>query len=393
MTIPSGDALALTQQLVRTDSRNPSLAPDGPGEGACALALAEVLREWGMDVFVQPVEGSRANVIARAGPQGVAPLVFNGHLDVVGVDQMTHAPFDATVVDGRLFGRGACDMKGGVAAMCAAVARAAARGTLAREIWITAVADEEWQSMGTARLLEGWRARTEGMLCPDVWPVAAIVTEPTSLSICPAHKGFEWFRVTFDGRAAHGSRHDIGVDAIRHAGLVLAGLDALETGALHRVTHPLLGRASLHAAEITGGSGLSTYPDRCVLTIERRTLPGESPTAVLEELRDCVQRVAAAAPTMRATIERIGGQLPSDVSVDAPVVHALASAIRACGLPVDVTGMTAWTDAALFNAAGIPAICFGPGDIGLAHAAEEWVPVAEIEQATAVLEQLVSTPR
>jgi acetylornithine deacetylase len=392
MTIPVGDAVALTRQLVRIDSRNPRLAADGPGEGACAAALAEVLTAWGFDsVALQTVEGTRANVIARAGPRSVAPLVMNGHLDVVGVDQMVHAPFDPALRDGRLYGRGACDMKAGVAAMCAAVARAAQADRLAREVWIAAVADEEWQSAGTAALLGAWRSGAAGVPCPAVWPVAAVVTEPTSLAICPAHKGFEWFRVTFVGRAAHGSRHDIGVDAIRQAGLLLAVLHELESDVLPRRTHPLLGRPSLHAAEIAGGSGLSTYPDRCVLTIERRTLPGESPADVLAELESCVQRVCALDPTVRATIERIGGQLPSDVDVQSPVVQSLSNALRASDQPIAVAGMTAWTDAALFNEAGIPAVCFGPGDIGLAHAAEEWVPIAEIEQATLVLEQLVAT--
>ncbi len=390
--IPVGDAIALTHALVAIDSRNPSLVAGAPGERECAERLVEVLRSWQVDAWLQPVEGRRANVVARAGPVGVAPLVFNGHLDVVGTEAMTHPPFVPVERDGRLYGRGSCDMKGGVAAMCAAVARAVQRGSLAREVWITAVVDEEWMSSGTAALLAAWQRPEAGMSTPTRWPVGAIITEPTALAICPAHKGFEWLRIELTGRAAHGSRHDLGVDAIVHAGLVLASLEQLEREELPRRTHPLLGRASVHAAEIQGGTGLSTYPDRCVLTIERRTLPGETAREVRDELQGRLDRIASVRPTFRADVTSLGGQPPSDVDVSAPIVRALAAALDSEHHPIAIAGMSAWTDAALFNAAGIPAICFGPGDIALAHAATEWVPTDDIERATRTLERLLTSP-
>jgi acetylornithine deacetylase len=192
----------------------------------------------------------------------------------------------------------------------------------------------------------------------------------------------------FTGRAAHGSRYDIGVDAIRHAGLVLAELDRLENDVLPKKTHRLLGRGSLHASSIEGGSGLSTYPDRCVVIIERRTLPGDTEETAMNEVHEACERVRATRPALSAQIRLIESQLPSDVSVDAPVVEMLRSAMVAEDLDVSVEGMSAWTDAAILNGAGIPAICFGPGDISLAHAAEEFVSIAEIERATAVLTRL-----
>lgn len=374
--IPVGDALALLRQLVRVDSRNPSLVAGAPGEGALADVLAATLREWGFAVELQPAAPGRTNVVARIGPTGTRSLMFNGHLDVVGVEGMVHAPFAADERDGRLYGRGSCDMKGGVAAMCAAAARAAAAG-LDGEVIVAAVVDEEYESLGTRALVAaGVRAD------------AAIVTEPTRLAVNPAHRGFVWAELAFRGRAAHGSRYDLGVDAIRHAGLVLAALDQLQRSVLDRRTHPLLGHASLHASTIAGGAGWSTYPDRCLLRLERRTMPGETTEDVMSQLRAACEQVAAYDPSLDVDVTHVLTQRPSDVATDAPVVRALERAMRAEGEAVLHEGMTAWTDAAILNDAGIPAICYGPGDIMLAHADEEWIALDEVERATRVLTRL-----
>ena len=213
----------------------------------------------------------------------------------------------------------------------------------------------------------------------------AIVTEPTTLAIMPAHRGFVWIQVTVLGRAAHGSRWDIGVDAIRHAGLLLAELDRVDAEELPRSTHALLGRGSLHASLIEGGMGMSTYPDRCVLKLERRTIPGESAEDTVAEVKHACEAVRQRRPSFAANVGLILAQGPSDVATDAPVVRGLDAALRAAGEDVRVEGMSAWTDAALLNDAGIPAVCFGPGDISLAHAAEEYIPLDEIDRATAVL--------
>jgi acetylornithine deacetylase len=373
-----GDAVALTAALVRVDSRNPTLVPGAPGEAAVATALAAILDSWGFQVELQDATPGRPNVIARIGrPAGGRSLLFNGHLDIVGIDGMTHAPFDAEVRDGRLFGRGASDMKAGVASMCAAAARAAADGTLLGEIIVTGVVDEEFESLGTRALVDrGLRAD------------AAIVTEPTRLAIMPAHKGFVWLDVVLRGRAAHGSRWDIGIDAIRHAGLLLSELDRIDTDVLPARNHPLLGRPSVHASIIEGGAGMSTYPERCLLRLERRTIPGEQVADVVAEVEAACARVRARRPTFAAELAVGITQSPSDVAVDAPIVRALDTVLRHRGELPRVEGMSAWTDAAILNDAGIPAICFGPGDITLAHAAEEYVIIEEIERATAVLTDL-----
>ena len=375
--IVPGDARALTRALVEIDSRNPSLVPGAPGEEGCAAFLRGVLDAWGFRTELQEAAPGRPNLIARIGSaRGGRTLMFNGHLDVVGVEGMVHPPFSAVAHDGRLYGRGSADMKGGIAVMCAAAHLAAAQG-IAGEVVVAAVADEEYLSLGTRALIDsGVRAD------------ACIVTEPTKLAIMPAHRGFAWLEVEVEGRAAHGSRWDIGVDAIRHAGLLLAELDRIDSDVLPQREHPLLGRASLHASLIQGGLGYSTYPDRCVIGLERRTIPGETFAHVVAEVERACDAVRTRKPAFVAEVRPRGGQGPSDVSTDAPIVLALGDALRAVGEAVKIEGMSAWTDAALLNEAGIPAICFGPGDISLAHAAEEYIPLDEIDRARDVLTAL-----
>lgn len=376
--IAPGDARALLGALVATDSRNPDLVPGAPGEAAVAKVLADVMRAWGFQVEMQEALPGRPNVIARAGNKrpGQKTLLFNGHIDVVAVDGMTHSPFAAEVRDGKLYGRGASDMKAGVAAMCAAAQRAVSHG-LTGELIVTAVVDEEFKSAGTRAILDsGIRAD------------AAIVTEPTRLAIMPAHRGFTWVTVTCHGRAAHGSRYDLGVDAILHTAHVMTALDEFQKRELTLRTHPLLGHASLHAGTIAGGLGWSTYPEVCRLEIERRTLPGETGEQVVREITAVCENVRQRVPQLHVTVDHVFSQLPSDVPVDAPICNALADALRQRGESVEVAGMSAWTDAALLNAAGIPAICFGPGDMTLAHANTEWAELAEVERACEVLAQL-----
>jgi acetylornithine deacetylase len=371
------DPIALTAALCAIDSRNPQLVPGAPGESTCAHFLANVLEGWGFAVSVQDVAPGRPNVLARIGPIGVSPLVLNGHLDVVGVDGMTHDPFTPERRGGDLYARGSSDMKGGIAAMCVAAARAAARNALHSEMIIAAVCDEEFESIGTRALL------AQGLTA-----TGAIVTEPTRLAVVPAHKGFAWVEVTVTGRAAHGSRYDVGCDANRGAALIVAALDAFEHEVLVQRTHALLGRASLHAAMLRGGTGWSTYAEQCTLRVERRTIPGERGTDALQEVEAAIAAVQRARPEVHATAKLVCAQPPLDLATDAPLVRAMRHAARAESLPDALDGLWCWTDAALFAAAGIPALCFGPGDIARAHSATEWVEVAQIEAATRTLERV-----
>jgi acetylornithine deacetylase len=375
---PLGDALALARALIACDSRNPSLAADGPGEGAAANTLADTLRTWGFSVDLLDALPGRPNVIARiGGGQGGRSLILNGHLDTVGVEGMIHDPFSSEERDGRLYGRGSSDMKANVAVMCAAAARAAKHG-LGGEVIVTAVIDEEYGSAGT-----------RAVIASGITAHAAIVTEPSRLAIAPSHRGFAWLEVTVSGRAAHGSRYDIGVDAVAHAAHLIAELDVYQHQVLATRVHPLLGHASLHVGTISGGTGESIYPDRCTFTLERRTLPGESPTVFTEEVQSAIARVGARIPGFHAEIAPGLTQAPNDVPLDHPLVTELMAATAVHGEPAPIEGLSCWTDAALLSAAGIPAICYGAGDISLAHSAEEYVPIAEVTRATDVLESFI----
>lgn len=340
-----------------------------------AAALASILEQWGLEVDLPDAAPGRPNLLARIGPQDTPALMFAGHLDTVATEGMSHDAFSGELRDGRIYGRGSTDMKSGVSAMCAAAALALDRVPAPkRQIIIAAVADEEYESLGMRALLAS-----------GITAERAIITEPTRLAICPAHRGFVWIEIQFAGRAAHGSQYELGIDAIRHAGLVLSELDEIDHGPLTRITHPLLGRASLHAGVIEGGIGMNTYPDRCRLTLERRTLPGETGESAMREVEGALGRVRAKRPDLDAHATMILAQMPSDVSVDSPLVTGLRDALVAENLRPSIEGLGAWTDAALLNEAGIPTICFGPGDIAMAHAHEEFVSTEEITHATAVL--------
>lgn len=369
----------LTAALVKLDSRNPSLVPDAPGELEAARFLATLLKSWQFRVELHEVVRGRSNLVARAGRAlpGAKSLMLNGHLDVVGVEGMSHPPFSPNISDGRLYGRGSADMKSGIAAMCIA-ARTAVESGIDGEVIIAAVIDEEYESLGTRALVDsGVRAD------------AAIIAEPTRLSLCPAHRGFVWAKIDVHGRAAHGSRYDIGIDAITQAALIIANLDELQREILPRRTHPLLGRGSLHASLISGGVGISTYPDLCSMQIERRTLPGETEETFLAELAAAIAAVRALYPDLDVDISITTSQRASDVASDAPVMLEMIRTLETEGLPARIEGMSAWTDAALLNEAGIPAICFGPGDISMAHSATEYVPISEVDSATRVLAHFV----
>ncbi len=368
-----GDPVALAQALVSIPSVNPVLAPGGAGEEEIAARCTEWLTSWGLRAEAEEVAPGRWNVLASL--EGSGPtLLLNGHLDTVGVDGMSVGPFDPQVEDGRLTGRGSCDMKGGLAALLAATARLAETGPRPNLI-VGLTADEEHASLGMDTLVRS-----------GVTADLAVVCEPTSLRVMPAHKGFVWLRAFFRGRAAHGSRPDRGVDAIRHAGLYLSALDAYADELCRRPAHPFLGHGSLHAGTITGGTAESVYPDACELLLERRTLPGEPTDAVVEEFQAVLDRLHDREPDLDASLEMTLDRPGTEVSVESRLVRGLLEAGEAHGVVARIEGMTAWVDAAFLNEAGIPAVCYGPGDIAQAHSADEWIDVAEIVTCADVLE-------
>jgi acetylornithine deacetylase len=361
----------LLARLVAIDSVNPALVPGGAGEAQIAAFVADWLAANGLEVSVDESLPGRPSVVGVArGTGGGASLMLNAHLDTVTVAGMDR-PHDPVVRDGRLYGRGAYDMKGGLAAIMVAGA-AAARGGLSGDVIVSAVADEEHASEGIQSVLRRWRAD------------ACIVAEPTQLCACVAHKGFVWAALETRGRAAHGSRPDLGVDAIVGMAPALAGVPTLQRR-LDARRHALLGSGSLHASLISGGQELSSYPERCVVEIERRTLPGETAADVEQELRELLA-LAQAADERLDTQLRVGlVREPFEVDPSAGIVTALrAAAVRTLGAQPELVGHHAWMDAAFISAAGIPTVVFGPAGAG-AHATEEYVELASVQQVADVL--------
>jgi acetylornithine deacetylase len=339
----------LLSDLVAIESMNPALDPAGSGEVEIAAFVAGWLQARGLEVSIEQVAPGRPNVVARAGRGGGRRLLLLAHTDTVS------GAVEQRVENGRLHGRGAYDMKAGLAA---AMDAAVASKDVAGEVVVAAVCDEEAGALGTRALL-----------ADDARFDAAIVTEPTDEAVAIAHKGFVGFEIETRGRAAHGSRPDLGEDAILAMAPVLAGLRELDASLQADRRHELLGTASLHASIIAGGQEFSSYPERCLLTGECRTLPGDDPRG---ELAAIAQRAGA-----ELRITYVGE--PFENSPDSEIarlVHEHAG--------TSFVGMAYWADSALVAAAGIPTVLFGPAGAG-AHAEDEWVELASVQRVRDVL--------
>jgi acetylornithine deacetylase len=370
LNVMANSMIDLLAAMVGIDSVNPSLVPGGAGERAIAAYVADWARTAGLEVEILEASAGRPSVVVRARGTGEGrSLLLCGHLDTVSVEGM-HDP-GVRVEGDRFYGRGAYDMKAGVAAALMAC-RQAAGLDLAGDVIVAAVADEEHASLGVQEAME------------TVGADAAIVTEPTELELVVAHKGFVWAEIEVRGRAAHGSRPHLGVDAIVKTGPILTALGALDADLGVR-THPLLGRGSVHASVIRGGEELSSYPARCVVGVERRTLPGESARDVEAELAALLETCRDADAELQAEARTLLVREPFEVPHDAEIVEAVrASAADVLGRPPVIGGASYWADAAFIAAAGIPTVMFGPAGDG-AHAAEEWVSISSTEAVTRTL--------
>jgi acetylornithine deacetylase len=360
----------LLMELVAIDSVNPTLVPGAAGEAQIARHIAGWLRERGFDVRLQDTGApERPNVIGvLRGTGGGRTLMLNGHVDTVGVAGM-HQPHRPRVEDGRLYGRGAMDMKGGVAAMMHAAARAAQEPPCG-DVIVTAVVDEEHSSVGTEAALRECRAD------------AAIVTEPTAMELTLWHRGFVWIDVEVIGVAAHGSRPNEGVDAIAKMGPILVGIDELGRDLAAGPAHPMLGTGSVHASLIDGGQELSSYPAACRLQLERRTIPGEDAASAVAEIEAIIAGAAASDPALDARATATFERKPLDEDKDADVVGALSEAVReVTGREPTFASSPAWMDAALIAGAGIPVVVIGPHGEGL-HGEVEWVDLATVQQCS-----------
>ena len=375
MPIDRPHLFALLPRLVQINSVNPSLAPGAPGEREIAGFVAAELRGLGLEVRTFEPQPGRVTVVGRLPGTGGAPsLMLYAHSDTVDPGAMPD-PFSGAIREGRFYGRGAFDMKCGLAASIACVKALRETGPLRGDVLVAAVADEEYGSLGMTDLLTH--------LKPD----AAIVTEPTGLNVCLAHKGYLWIEVRIEGRAAHGSKFELGIDANMKMGAFLAALSALERDLRTRPPHPLIGPPSLHAALLSGGTGLSTYAASAHVQIERRTVPGETEAQAVAEIQEIVSRLSAEDPDFHATVRPFFTREPFEVAPEAGIVRILDRAIEQVRgrKPVHV-GDTPWMDAALLSAAGVETVICGATGAG-AHADEEWVDLESVVALSEILEE------
>jgi len=374
MRIDAEHLTSTLSRMVGIDSVNPFFRDGAGDERAIAGFVAETLSGLGLRVQTFEPQPGRISVVGTLpGRGGGRSLMLYGHMDTVGPGDMAE-PFAAEVRDGRMYGRGTYDMKGGLAACISAAKVLAESGTrLAGDVMVCGVADEEVASLGMLDVLA------------HVKPDAAVVTEATELDVCLAHKGFCWIEVETIGRAAHGSRFDEGIDANLMMGRFLAELDCLEKDLRRRPAHPLIGPPSLHAGVLRGGTAPSIYAALCHLEVERRTLPGETEAGVVAELQAIADRLAAADPSFQARLRPLLTRDAFEVAEDAPVVQAVAEAATTVrGRRPAFLGHSFWMDAAIIANAGVETVVIGPAGAG-AHADVEWVDLESVRQLAEIL--------
>ncbi|MFZ0820751.1 MAG: M20/M25/M40 family metallo-hydrolase [Candidatus Acidiferrales bacterium] len=367
------EVLETLQLLVATPSVNPTLAPgEGKGEAAIAAAIRDWFAAHGVECWLEEAAPGRPNAVARAGSGEGPALVLCAHMDTVSTEGMTIPPFEPRVDGNRVYGRGSYDMKGGAAAILCAMAKLA-KEPLHGSVTAALVADEEYASIGAQHFVANHRADS------------CIVTEPCDKKLILAHKGFVWAKITTEGHAAHGSRWDIGICAIARMGRIIAALDEFDRKQLRARTHPLVGPASQHCSTVRGGAGLSTYAPTCTLEVERRTLPGETPEQVLDELRTII-----ASAGEQAAVRLMLTQPPLVCSRDARIAQCVRdAAAKVTGNTPQEGGVAYWMDAALFAAAGMETVNYGADGAG-AHEAIEW---AELDSVVTCARVLVESAR
>lgn len=367
------DPVELLRRLVAINSVNPDLVPGGAGESEIADFCSAWFQSHGFEVHRLEAQRGRPSIVGIArGSGGGCSLMFNGHYDTVTLAGYAGDPLDPAIRDGKLFGRGSFDMKSGVAAMMVAAARAKARH-LRGDILVACVADEEYASIGTEEVVQHFRAD------------AAIVTEPSHLELTVAHKGFIWFDVIVSGRAAHGSRPELGIDAIAKAGKFLVALEAYDQRLRAQPGHAILKSGSVHASLIRGGEELSSYPAECRISLERRTIPGETTASVSAELEAILAAIRADDPAFHARLVPGLARVPFEIGEGEAIVQIVdAAATARLGKRPIRRGEPFWTDCAILQQAGIPCLMLG-ADGGGAHAATEWTTPESVNLLTDIL--------
>jgi acetylornithine deacetylase len=356
--------------MVSVNSVNPAYG-DGGSEANLAPLVEAFFSNHGIETFRQEVFPGRWNVIARLPGKTWRRVVLEAHMDTVSIKGMSIPPFEPTLRDGRLYGRGSVDDKAGLAAMMHAVASLKSDGiTPPCEVWMAAVVDEEFSYRGVVKL------------CEDLQADAAVVAEPTELRAVIASKGVLRLRIVTEGLAAHSSKPMLGINAISHMSRLVLALEVMHQNLSVR-QHPLLGPGTLNVGVINGGVQVNFVPDLCTIEVDRRLLPGEKAVDVLLDIQELIENLRVLHPSFNAHIEAplllVDEALETPVS--AAVVTTATSVLRSMRLNDRPCGVPFGSDASKLSRAGIPAIVFGPGSIDQAHAADEYVEVAQVKQA------------
>jgi len=363
--------IGLLKRLIQIRSVNPAI-DSSENEMEIASFIAQWFRKTNrFRVTEQKVSKGRFNVVAVLdGKEGGRTLMLNGHMDTVGVTNMTISPFRPIIEHGRIHGRGACDMKGSLAAMMSAMlALSNSKAPLAGDVMFAAVVDEEYKSIGTSELVKRFRAD------------AAIVGEPTGLDVAIAQKGYAWLEVETIGRRAHGSVPEEGIDAIEKMAKIISRLDYVRNKH-SSIRHRLVGTPRIHTSTITGGSDWSSVPASCTLRVERRLIPGEHPSTALAELQELVRHCSSADRNLKARVRIVHHAGAFEVDANELLIKILRRSLRRIGASGRIVGVPYWTDAAiLVNEARIPTCLFGPGDIRVAHGPDEYVASQDVVQA------------
>jgi len=367
----------ILQKLVQINSVNPGLEEGGGGEEEIGRYIYSLLCEMNVDAELDEIAPGRFNITGTIkGDSSVPSLMLNAHMDTVGVKGMED-PFSGRIRDGKLFGRGSYDMKGSIAAILAAAKSIKERKLpLTGNLVLSFVADEEYESVGAKALVK--KMKTD----------CAIVTEPTDLKLCTAHRGFGIWKIMVKGKTAHGGNHHLGVDANMHAGLLMAEFHKLSQKLPDERKHPLCGEASLHVPMVEGGRSLFIYSDDCTLHLERRTLPGETKELIESEIREIVHRLENNHPGFRAEIESVIWRSPYEIDASRPIVKEASKAVQTVtGKEPELIGHNWWEDSAIFGEAGIETVILGPKGGGI-HEDVEWVEIESVVELAKVFNEL-----
>jgi acetylornithine deacetylase len=363
--------------LIRINSVNPAYS-HGHNEEEIQRYIAGFFTAAGIPVEWQEVAPGRANVVAKlSGQDHGRRLILEAHVDTAGIENMVIAPFEPVIRDGRLFGRGASDTKGGLAAMMHALLSVRESGLAPpSDVWLAATVDEEYSYRGVLRLCDGLSA------------TGAVVAEPTDLQVVVASKGCLRWRVTVNGRAAHSSKPHLGVNAITGMARFVLALEE-EEQRLKTRQHPLVGSPTINVGVIHGGAQVNIVPDECFVEIDRRLIPGEAPADVQHRYDELPERLCTQFPDLSVSQAPLLSDWPMETSTESEVVRVVCEVLKNANLDAKPVGVPFGSDASKLARIGIPSVVLGPGSIDQAHTADEFVPVEAVVRAAAVYEQII----